>query len=259
MRNQTLVVTALAALAAAAALSSLTACTASAPAAPHSATPTPVSTADWPTASVFKEGRASTSLVLPSGAKSLHVDFACTAGLYEVSPANGTVDARHGTCGGSQSFDFDVSRVSPGSRVGVDLVIPDDSRLTASVRFSPKPVARDAATAKSCAALSGILSAYFDSDQAVDHGDLTTDGWRTETAAARADLTALASAEDGPGPNGPLHPVIPQLASWLTGEGDHPGAVLHAVPGDFAAADQLAGQVCEGNGTPIEISSSYGG
>lgn len=49
-------------------------------------TPTPVSTADWPTAQLYHEGPATADLVLPTGAKSLHVDFSCLGGLYTISP-----------------------------------------------------------------------------------------------------------------------------------------------------------------------------
>ena len=38
-----------------------------------------------------------------------------------------------------------------------------------------------------------------------------------------------------------------------------PGAMLHAPAGDFTAANMLAAQLCEGNGTGLVIRSSYGG
>jgi hypothetical protein len=47
--------------------------------------------------------------------------------------------------------------------------------------------------------------------------------------------------------------------AWLSGAGDHPGGYIHAPLGDFTAAESLAGQICEANGTPITVHGAYGG
>ncbi|MCI0156276.1 hypothetical protein KNO15_06150 [Leifsonia shinshuensis] len=226
----------------------------------HTPSPTvSVSTADWPTAQVYQEGRATEALVLPSGARTLHVDFTCTYGLYSVSVETG-IDTRAGSCGGAQSFDFDVSKLAPGTRVAVDLVVPDGTRLAATLRFSAHRFAPDPATKRQCAALAPIIEAYFNADQGFDHGDVDVAQWTQKTVTAKADLTALAAraTADGAG-SGLLGTVLPRLADWLTGAGDHPGGILHAAPGDFAAANDLASQICNANGTPMVIRSDYGG
>ena len=222
-------------------------------------TPTPVSTADWPTAQLYHEGPATADLVLPAGAKSLHVDFSCTDGLYTISPATG-VDSRSGACGGAQSFDFDVTAVTPGTHLRIDVRVPADSRLTADLRFSPRPFAPDRTTTTQCAALSSITEAYTNADAGHDAGDVTDAQWSEQTAQAKSDLSALAAtAQAHPKKAGLLGPVVPQLADWLTGDGDHPGGFAHAPLGDFTAADALVGQICSANGTPIVVHAKYGG
>lgn len=227
---------------------------------PPTATPRPaVSTADWPTAQLYHTGRTTATLELPAGARSLHVEFSCTYGLYAVRPSL-QADTRSGMCGGAQSFDFDVSRVAQGTHVAVDLVVPDGTRLAATLRYSTQPFRPDATTRKQCAALSAITEAYWNADEGHDHGDVTDAQWVQQTATAKTDLEALAasSAKDGAS-SGLLGTVIPELAAWLTGDGDHPGGILHAPLGDFTAADALAGQICSANGTSIAITSKYGG
>lgn len=223
------------------------------------ATPTKVSTADWPTADLYHEGRSTVALVLPAGARTLHVDFTCTSGLYSISPDLG-MDDRSGSCGGAQSFDFDVTTASPGRRVTVDVVVPDDTRFAAALRFSPRPVAPNPVTKKQCTALTPIIEAYWNADQGHDHGDVSDAQWSAQTAQAKADLTALATeAKAQSESTSLLSTVIPQLADWLTGAGDRPGGILHPQLGDFTAANALAGQICTANGTPIAIHSKYGG
>jgi hypothetical protein len=234
----------------------LAGCTASRPA----ATPTAaVSSTNWPTAQLFKTGRASTTLVVPSGAKSLHVDFSCTYGLYSVSPQLG-VDTRSGMCGGAQTFDFDLGTMHAGAPLGIDFVVPDDTRFAATAQFSTRAFKPDLATEKQCASLSKISEAYWNADEGYDHKDVSDAQWIHDTADAKTSLTALAStAEAHPEDAGLLGQVIPQLAAWLTGDGYHPGAVLHPPLGDFAAANSLVGQICSANGTPLIIHSKYGG
>ncbi len=226
----------------------------------HTPSPTPsVSTADWPTAQVYQEGRATETLPLPSGARSLHVDFTCTYGLYSVSVDVG-MNTRSGSCGGAQSFDFDVSTATPGTRVDVDLVVPDGTRLAAALRFSTHRFAPDPATKRQCAALAPIVEAYFNADQGYDHGDVDEAQWTQKTVTAKADLTALAARATANGAaSGLLGTVVPTLADWLAGAGEHPGGLLHAAQGDFTAANELASQICDANGTPMVIRSDYGG
>lgn len=238
------------------AVAALTGCTAATAPTP---TPTPVSTADWPTAELYHTGRATQTLALPAGARSLRVDFSCTYGLFTVAPGTG-VDSRSGMCGGAESLAFDVGSVAPGSRLGVDIVVPDDTRFTATLRFSPDRFVPDPATKKQCATLATIVEAYSNSDQGHDRGDVSDAQWAEQTAKAAADLTALARADQSSAAKaGLLGPVIPQIAGWLTGDGDHPGGFIHAPAGDFGAANQLAGQICSANGTPMEIHARYGG
>ncbi|MFP3464591.1 hypothetical protein [Leifsonia sp. SIMBA_070] len=219
-----------------------------------------VSTASWPTGRLYHTGRTDLELVMPSGAHSLHVDFSCTSGLYEVAPAIGSMDSRSGSCGGAQAFDFDLGTTAAGSHVRVDFVVPDDTRFAADLRFSPNTFRPDPATKKECAALSTLVQTFWNADQAHDHGDLTDAGWAQKTASAKGALTALSESTQHDGTTGGLlGTVIPPLASWLTGDGYHPGGMLHAPLGDFTAADSLAGQICSANGTPMVISSSYGG
>lgn len=228
----------------------------------HTPSPTPsVSTADWPTAQVYREGRTTETLPLPGGARTLHVDFTCTYGLYSVSVDVG-MNTRSGSCGGAQSFDFDVSTATPGTRIDVDLVVPDGTRLAAALRFSTHRFAPDPATKRQCAALAPIVEAYFNADQGYDHGDVDEAQWTQKTVTAKADLTALAARATSNGAaSGLLGTVLPTLADWLTGAGDHPGGLLPPPPpqGDFTAANDLASQICDANGTPMVIRSDYGG
>lgn len=226
----------------------------------HTPSPTPsVSTADWPTAQVYQEGRTTEALPLPSGARTLHVDFTCTYGLYSVSVDIG-MNTRSGSCGGVQSFDFDVSTATPGTRVQVDLVVPDGTRLAAGLRFSTHRFAPDPATKRQCAALAPIVEAYFNADQGYDHGDVDEAAWTQKTVTAKADLTSLAARATANGAaSGLLGTVLPPIAAWLTGAGDHPGGFLHPPQGDFTAANDLASQICNANGTPMVIRSDYGG
>lgn len=222
--------------------------------------PTPTAdTAGWPTAQLFHTGRTSATLTVPRGARSLHIDFSCDYGLYAVGPDT-SVQHRNGSCGGAQSFDFDVHTVAEGTRLTVELVVPDTARLAATLSYSTRPFTPDAATAKQCAALSAIEEAYWNADQGHERGDVTDAQWTQQTAEARADLLALAArAQQSPAAAGLLGTVIPQLAGWLAGAGDHPGGTLHAPPGDYTAAVSLAGQICDANGTGVVIHSKYGG
>ncbi|WP_348787353.1 hypothetical protein [Leifsonia sp. NPDC080035] len=218
-----------------------------------------VSTAGWPTAQVYHTGRTSPTLTVPAGARSLHIDFSCTYGLYSVGPS-ADMDRREGTCGGAQSFDFDIHSIAAGTRLIVDLVVPDGTRLAATMNFSTAPFAPDRATAKQCATLATVQEAYWNADQGHDHGDVSDAQWTERTAAAKADIERLANAaEKHPASAGLLGTVLPSIAGWLTGAGDHPGGVLHAPLGDFTAAETLAGQICTANGTAMVIHSSYGG
>ena len=217
-----------------------------------------VSTVKWPSAELYSTGRDASELTVPRGAGTLHVDFSCTYGLYAVSPAIG-MDTRSGMCGGSQSFDFDVTKAAPGTRLRVDITVPADSRFVADLRFSPHPFSPEPTTRRQCAALSSITEAYSNADQAVDHGDATALQWADKTATAKHDLAKLAAAAKANPSAGLLGPVVQELNAWLAGAGDHPGGFVHAPLGDFTAADSLAGQICEGNGTPITVNSSYGG
>lgn len=226
---------------------------------PVATAPSRVSTDDWPTAQVSHTGRQETTLAVPAGAKSLHVDFACTNGLYEISPQI-SVDTRSGMCGGAQSFDFDISSEHAGSQLRLDFVVPDDTRFVATTHFSANKFMPDKATKSGCASLSKIIEAYWNADEGYDHKDVTDAQWMTATADAKAQLAALASTtRNQPASSGLLGQVVPALATWLTGAGDHPGGMLHAPGGDFTAANGLAGQICSANGTGIAIHSKYGG
>jgi hypothetical protein len=222
------------------------------------ATPT-ISTAEWPTAQIYHMGRTSPALVVPKGARSLHIDFSCTYGLYSVGPS-ANIDSRHGTCGGAQTFDFDVHAIATGTRLIIDLVVPDDTRLAATLNFSTTSFTPDPATTKQCATLSKIQEAYWNADQGYAHGDVSSTQWIEQTASAKAEIATLADkAQKDPASAGLLGTVFPSLAGWLTGAGDHPGAILHAPLGDFTAADSLAGQICTANGTSMVIHAKYGG
>lgn len=235
----------------------LSGCTAASGA--SSPTPTAASTSGWPTAQLYHEGPTTATLTLPSGARSLHVDFSCTSGLYAVSPATG-IDSRSGMCGGAQSFDFDVTAVAPGTRLRVDITVPTDTRLTADVRYSPRPFTPDRTTKAQCAALSSITEAYTNADQGHAAGDVTDAEWVQQTAKAKAQLADLAAtAHSHPETAGLLGPALPPLADWLDGAGDHPGGFIGAPRGDFTAADSLVGQICAANGTPIVVHAKYGG
>jgi hypothetical protein len=235
----------------------LSGCTSAAATSATSSTAT-ISTAHWPTAGLYSTGKDATELSVPSGARTLHVDFSCTSGLYAVSPAIG-MDTRSGMCGGAQAFDFDVAKAPAGSKLRVDFTVPDDTRFVAGLRFSPRPFSPDPTTRRQCAALSSVTEAYSNADQAVDHGDATAAQWVDRTAAAKGDLAKLAAAAKAGPSAGLLGPVIRQLNSWLSGPGDHPGGFVHAPLGDFTAAQSLAGQICSANGTPITVHASYGG
>jgi hypothetical protein len=222
-------------------------------------TATTVDTAQWPTNQLFHIGRDTASLEVPAGAKSLHVDFSCTAGLYEIAPATGT-DNRSGMCGGAQTFDFDVATVHTGTRLQVEFVVPDDTRFVATTRFGADPFIPDKTTANQCAALSKITEAYYNADEGFEHKDVTADQWATAIADAKTQLTAMAAKSKADSASaGLLGQVIPQLAAYLTSAGDHPGGVLHAPLGDYTAASSLAGQICSSNGTTITVNSTYGG
>jgi hypothetical protein len=226
---------------------------------PGTSTSLTTSTAGWPTAQIYHTGRLTSKLTVPTGARSLHLDFSCTYGLYTVGPDTG-IDHRTGTCGGAQTFDFDTSRVATGTRLIIDLVVPDQTRLAATLKFSTSAFTPDAVTAKQCAALSKIQEAYWNADQGHEHGDVSDAQWTKLTAAAKTDVANLAAhARKDPPTAGLLGTITPSLADWLTGAGDHPGGVLHAPPGDFAAAESLAGQICTANGTSIVIHSKYDG
>lgn len=234
----------------------LAACTAAQPGPSSSST---ISTAGWPTAQIYHTGRTSPTLLVPAGARSLHIDFSCTYGLYSVGPS-ADMDRRQGTCGGAQSFDFDIHTIAEGTRLIIDLVVPDDTRLAATMNFSTTAFRPDPVTAKQCAALSKVQEAYWNADQGHDHGDVSDAQWVEQTAAAKAEVASLAAAaKKEPASAGLLGTVIPSLADWLTGAGDHPGAVLHAPLADFTAAESLAGQICTANGTSMVIHSKYGG
>lgn len=224
----------------------------------RTATPT-ISTAAWPTAQIYHTGRTSPALVVPAGARSLHIGFSCTYGLYSVGPS-ADMDRREGTCGGAQDFAFDIHTIAAGTRLIIDLEVPDDTRLAATIAFSTTAFAPDRATARQCAALSKIQEAYWNADEGHDKGDVSDAQWTEQTATAKADVTALAAAvKKDPESAGLLGTVIPSLAEWWTGPGDHPGGMLHAPLGDFTAADSLAGQICTSNGTGMVITSKYGG
>lgn len=256
MRTRRTTLTA-AALAGAALAAALTGCTAATGAA--TSTPTSVSTADWPTAQVFHVGPATETLVLPAGAKSLRVEFSCTYGLFAVAPAMG-IDSRSGMCGGAESFDFDVSAIATGTRLSVGIAVPDDTRFTATLRYSPARFEPDARTKKQCAILATVVEAYTNADEGYDHGEVTDAQWTQQTQKAKADLDSLAQdATADASTFGLLGPVIPKVSGWLTGDGDHPGGFVHAPAGDFGAANSLAGQICSANGTPMVIHAKYGG
>jgi hypothetical protein len=169
------------------------------------------------------------------------------------------MDTRSGMCGGAQSFDFDVAAAAPGTKLRIDITTPDDTRFVADLRFSPQPFSPDPTTRRQCASLSSITEGYSNADQAVDRGDATAAQWVNKTATAKGDLAKLAATAKAGTNAGLLGPVIQQLNAWLSGGGDHPGGLSHAPLGDFTAAESLAGQICEANGTPIVVHSSYGG
>ncbi|MFE4470118.1 hypothetical protein ACFRFH_15000 [Leifsonia sp. NPDC056824] len=217
-----------------------------------------ISTAAWPTAQLFHTGRASVLLTVPAGARSLHVDFSCTSGLYSVGPE---VDLpRDGMCGGAQRLDFDIHSIAPDTRLTIELIVPDATRFAATMNFSTSAFTPDPVTAEECHALSRIQDAYVNADQGHDHGDVSDLQWTQLTASAKTDVAALAAqTKKNPSSAGLLGTVVPSLAEWLTGTGDHPGGVMHAPPGDFTVAETLAGQICSSNGTSIVIHSKYGG
>ncbi|MEY9850648.1 hypothetical protein ABH923_000326 [Leifsonia sp. EB41] len=112
----------------------LAGCTASQPG--HPVSPT-ISTAAWPTAQIYHTGRTSLMLTVPAGARSLQLDFSCTSGLYSIGPE---VDLpRDGMCGGAQTFDFDIHRIATDTRLTIDLVVPDTTRLAATMNSSTEP------------------------------------------------------------------------------------------------------------------------
>lgn len=197
-------------------------------------------------------------LTVPAGARSLHLEFSCTSGLYSVGPV--VELPREGTCGGAQTFEFDTLSVATDTRLTIELVVPDGTRLAATMAFSTSAFTPDPVTAKQCAVLSTVQDAYFNADQGFDHGDVSDAQWTQLTASAKTEVATLAAeTKKHPSSAGLLGTVIPSLAEWLTGAGDHPGGVLHAPPGDFTAAESLAGQICTANGTSIVIHSKYGG
>lgn len=72
---------------------------------------------------------------------------------------------------------------------------------------------------------------------------------------ASSDLKALAATATGQ-----IGKQLPAIIAWVTGPSATPGNLLvHKPANAFDAANQVIGQVCGNNGTPIAIQAKYGG
>jgi hypothetical protein len=67
-------------------------------------------------------------------------------------------------CGGAQTFNFDIHSIAPDTRLTIDLVVPDTTRLAATMNFSTSAFTPDPMTATQCASLSRIQDAYLNAD-----------------------------------------------------------------------------------------------
>jgi hypothetical protein len=207
----------------------------------------------WPALTFTGTGQTSEKIDIPQGAQSMRVAFACTdvhmAAVYNLllNPALG--GDRSGGCGHLATYTVDVATTFPQVNVTVD----DTTSFAMTVTFLPTRAAHNQGLAANCDALSKVGTAIQSADQGYAHHDVTAVVWAARMKKAASDLRVLEPT------TGMLHGQLAVLTRAVTAPDAKPGDFAESGPSSFNTARHIIEQLCEANGSPVQILEPYGG
>jgi len=222
-------------------------------------TPRPTSS-DWQRHTVAATGYTPATFPVPRGAHSMTLNIVCTTGGRVGSAASGGIgiDVEQqrgrfvGCDDGEHSFAFPVT-YSPGG-LTIQISADDRTRFTMSASFSTEKAGPDPGTTIQCKAVSKTFSTVYLAESDYTHHRSTRAQWAAGLRAASIEALGIRPE------NTMLDSQVVVLQDTLTDSSVKPGELydglighLHPTRPDWAAAVNLTEQVCDYNGTGVEI------
>jgi len=228
----------------------LTGCATEAPKASSPSTKTAVDSTAWPVVALGGQGQLERSVEVPAGVQSMLVTFACTGGSFSLS-TNSDMH-RAGSCGGLRSFHLPLPDYA---KMNLTVGVPEDSTFALTAVFRTDAATPDAEIMAECHTLSTIESAIRNAEEGFIRGHVAEAEWTSVIDQVASDLTKLAATSSGL-----IEQQVPAVLAELSGPNAVPGKLLvHEPLNESDAARNIIGQACEGNGTPLTLSATYGG
>jgi hypothetical protein len=135
----------------------------------------------------------------------------------------------------------------------VNVTVDDTTSFAMTVTFLPTRAAHNQGLAANCDALSKVGTAIQAADQGYAHHDVTADVWAARMKKAASDLRVLEPT------TGMLRGQLAVLTRAVTAPDAKPGDFGESGPSSFNAATHIVEQLCEANGSPVQILEPYGG
>lgn len=189
---------------------------------------------------------------IPSGARSLVLDFECTGGdSFSVELGDSMMLGQApltGSCDGVQELAWPVPG---GTGSTLYVTIPEQVDWVASPRFSTAEFAVDAALAGECEAFSEVYSAFVNADVGYTHYDaFDAAEWATRVDEASAELGTLAE-----GSQTTLGDAFAQLRLIVSDPGRTVGEALTGTEDPIGRIHHS----CATNHTPVITMAEFGG
>jgi hypothetical protein len=192
-------------------------------------------------------GPSQQTVTVPPGAKSAEISITCgssDSGFVSVG-VNDQDQTRDGRCPLTMRF-----RMAVGHTIDLSIGFGHGTgRSVTEVRFSAAPFVSDQKVADQC---TGVSAAFSDMASAVNgyaNGELDLAGWQKLMVSAGDKLKGVDDS-------GAVGTQLTALSDWYGGSELSP---THPSSDDANNASEIVNNLCLDNGTPLVISSQYGG
>jgi hypothetical protein len=191
-------------------------------------------------------------LSIPTGARSVTVQFSCGSGWYAVNLSNATLIADvtlNGACGERHDLVWPITNTTVPKLI---VFVSDGVQWQATPTFSTAAFVYDAAVTSDCKAFAPVLGALMDADVGYTHYHaIDATEWTSEVTSAAQDLHTLTASS---------HSTVHDALVTLFGIISSPQRTVGAVLSDTTNAPiQQITQACNANQTPIVTTAKYGG
>lgn len=212
-----------------------------------------VDASKWRPVTFSGMGHSAEVATVPKGARSVEIEVACSgSALLAISFAIDRYGSRDGGCGGSSFYRVAVP-ASVGPRLGIQLRTVPEVPFAYTVTFSGDRFVVNPALSVACAGLTTIASDVVNADEGFRRSDVTAESWSSTLASA---ITRLDELE--PQTTGIIRTQIPLMIDALKTPGVAPGTFRDtATP--YAAAVEIAADVCASGGSEFSYTAKYGG